>query len=134
MKSLIIEDEFTSRVILTNVLNRYGDCHVAVNAIEALEAFTTAISQKQPYDLICLDIILPDIDGHLILKRIRNSEKSLGIPADKAVKIIMTTSVGQKNSVLQAIKNNCNAYIVKPVEIEVLLKHLKNFGLIENED
>lgn len=134
MKSLIIEDEFTNRVILQDTLSKFGSSHVAVSGKEAFTAFAIAAKLKQPYDLICLDLKLPDMDGMVILKKIRNLEAAQKITAEKATKIIMVTAIGNKQMVMKAIKNQCNAYMVKPVEIAKLLGHLRNFKLIENKE
>lgn len=63
MKILIAEDDLASRQFLLQVLTGYGDCDVTVDGIEAVEAFTTAHKTKKPYDLICLDIMMPRVDG-----------------------------------------------------------------------
>lgn len=82
MKTLIVEDDFTSRLLLQTFLNPYGESHVAVDGIEAIEAFMLACAEKYPYDLVCLDIMMPRMDGHEVLKRIRGMEESgVSVPA-----------------------------------------------------
>ena len=56
MRSLIVEDEFTSRMQIKYFLDEYGSCDIAVNGLEAIEAYKMAIELQKPYDLICLDI------------------------------------------------------------------------------
>jgi len=131
MKSLIVEDDFTSRIILNDVFAKYGPSHSASNGKEAFEAFSAALLAKDPYHIICLDIVLPDINGSIILKKIRNFEKANSIKNENAVKIIMTTSIGSKDMVLKALKYGCNAYMVKPIQVKNLLEHLQNFKLTE---
>ncbi len=79
MKTLIVEDDFTSRVLLQEVLKRDGTVHIAVNGKEAVDAVRAAMDAGEPYDLICLDIMMPEMDGYEALKEIRAIEESRGI-------------------------------------------------------
>ncbi len=63
MKSLIVEDDFTSRNLMQIYLADMGPCHVAVNGREAVEAVTESLNEQKPYDVICLDIMMPEMDG-----------------------------------------------------------------------
>ena len=78
MRTLIVEDDFTSRILLQTFLSRYGECHIAVNGTEAIEAFRTANAQNRRYDLICMDIIMPEMDGDEALRQIRSIEQASG--------------------------------------------------------
>ena len=118
MKCLIVEDEFTSRKLLQVYLSDYGNCFVAVNGHEAVEAFREALEENEPYDLICLDIMMPEMDGHETLKAIRRIESEHGIAGLDGVKVIMTTALEDSKDVMGAFKSGCEAYLVKPVEKE----------------
>ncbi|MCA1987263.1 MAG: response regulator, partial [Desulfovibrio sp.] len=63
MRVLIVEDDFTSRKLMQTILSPYGDCDVAVNGREAVEAFQNALNSAKPYDLVCMDIMMPEMDG-----------------------------------------------------------------------
>jgi two-component system chemotaxis response regulator CheY len=54
MKTLIVEDDFTSRVLLQELLKSYGPSHIAVNGKEAIDAVRMSLEKEEPYDLICL--------------------------------------------------------------------------------
>jgi two-component system chemotaxis response regulator CheY len=47
MRTLIVEDDFTSRLLLQSFLSEYGECHIAVNGREAVAAFRTAQERAQ---------------------------------------------------------------------------------------
>ncbi len=130
MKVLIAEDDFTGRLTLQKLLAAYGECHIAVNGLEAMEAFGNALKEGQPYDLICLDIMMPELDGHKVLQRIRQLEEEKGINSSNGVKIIMTTALDDPVNVVAAFKSLCDAYLVKPVSKAKLLDYLRSFGLI----
>ena len=129
MKTLIVEDDFTNRLLLQRFLSRYGECHVAVNGKEAIEAFRLAKRDGRGYDLICMDILMPEMDGHEAVKEIRASEKEGDIPS-LGVRIIMTTGLNDVANVTQSAQEHCDAYLLKPIDTARLLHDLKSFGLV----
>lgn len=130
MKSLIVEDDFTSRLILQKLLEPYSECHIAVNGEEALTAFVSAQQENTPYDLICLDIMMPGIDGQNLLIKLRQIERDAKIPLGHGAKIVMTTALGDKDNVLEAFRGNCDAYLVKPFDRAKFLDIIRNLRFI----
>lgn len=131
MKTLIVEDDFTSRVFLLQVLVPYGQTHVAVNGKEAIDAFSDAIDNGEPYDLICLDIMMPEMDGQTVLKEMRDIEADMGILTGDGVKIIMTTALKDIRSITSAFREFCDAYLVKPFDKAKFIAQLHDLKLIE---
>ncbi|TCL56535.1 two-component system chemotaxis response regulator CheY [Kineothrix alysoides] len=130
MKILLAEDDFASRKFMYKYLSRYGDCDITVNGIEALEAFQMGLAEGDPYQLICLDVMMPEMDGYQALYEIRKIEMEKGIKEDKAVKIIMTTALNEEKNVKKAFDLNCTAYSGKPIDTEKFALLLKKIGLI----
>ena len=93
MRTLIVEDDFTSRLLLQTLLSPYGDCHIAVNGREAVAAFRASQESGEHYDLICMDIMMPEMDGQAAIRAIRSIEEAGGTLSSSGVKIIMTTAV-----------------------------------------
>ena len=129
MKYLLVEDDFVARKLLQRYLSDYGTCDIAVNGIEAIDAFNDALKKGKPYDLICLDIMMPKMDGHQALKAIREIEEAHDIGGLDGVKIIMTTALGDSKNVMGAFREGCEAYLIKPIEKQNLLEEIKKFGL-----
>ena len=129
MKTLIVEDDFTSRVLLQEFLKAYGPVHIAVNGREAVEAVRNSMSSGQPYELICLDIMMPEMDGYEALREIRALEDARSVAATSTAKIFMTTALGSSKNVIQAFNQSCDAYLLKPIEKTKLLDRLLEFGL-----
>jgi len=131
MRTLIVEDDFTSRLLLQEHLKSYGPSHVAVNGQEAVEAVRLALEANEPYDLICLDIMMPKLDGHGALKQIRALEEDKGIWSSNGAKAVMTTALSDMKNVNTAFGSLCDAYLVKPIDKAKLLEALSQLTLIK---
>ena len=131
MKCLIVEDDFISRRVMKELLASHFECDIAVNGEEAVTSFRMAHEAKRPYDLICLDIMMPGVDGNEALKRIRQIEKDLGIPPQIEVKVIMTTAMDDPKTVIESYyRGGATSYLVKPISKQKLMGELRGFGLI----
>jgi two-component system chemotaxis response regulator CheY len=126
-----VEDDFTSRLLLQTFLSRYGDCHVAVNGREAVDAFRSALDAGQAYDLICMDIMMPEMDGREAVRQVRALEAARGILSTYGTKIVMTTAVDDIKEVIQCFKELCDAYLMKPVNLASLLAQMKSYHLVQ---
>lgn len=133
MRALVVEDDLTSRTLLHNMLKPYGTIDVAVNGREAVEMFGRALREQDTYDLACVDIMMPEMDGHATLKAFREMEGEYNLDEADAVRVIMTTSLADLENVRQAIEKRCDSYLVKPIQKDRLLQELQNFQLIDPE-
>ena len=133
MRILIAEDDFASRKFMMRFLQKYGECDVTVDGMEAVDAFLMALEAGEGYDLVCLDIMMPELDGYQALKAIRDIEKEKGIPTEKQSKIIMTTALNEGRNVTKAFELGCVAYAGKPIDQEKFESVLKKLGLLEEE-
>lgn len=131
MRILIAEDDFASRKFMMRFLSKYGECDVTVDGNEAVEAFRMALKSGEGYDLVCMDIMMPVVDGFQALNQIREIEKEYQIPEEKSVKIIMTTALSEGKNVTKAFKLGCTAYAGKPIDREKFENELRKLDLIE---
>ena len=130
MRTLVVEDDFTSRLFLQELLSQYGECHIAVNGKEAVDAFRAAKAARRSYNLICMDVMMPEMDGQTALQEIRAIEKADDVLPNYAATIVMTTALDDSKSVMQAYEAQCDAYILKPIDTAKLLDYLKLLRLI----
>ena len=130
MKILLAEDDFVTRKFMVNFLSKYGECDVTVDGMEAVDAFMMALEDGEPYDLVCLDIMMPVMDGYQALVGIRNLEKERGISEDNAVKVIMTTALNEERNVNMAFELGCTVYSGKPIDQERFEQVLTKLELI----
>ncbi len=130
MKILLAEDDFVTRKYMVNFLSKYGECDVTVDGMEAVDAFMMALEDDEPYELICLDIMMPVMDGYQALKAIRDLEKERNIPEGKAAKVIMTTALNEERNVKMAFELGCTIYSGKPVNQDKFEQALKKLNLV----
>ena len=131
MKTLILEDDYAGRLILQRMVSEYGEVKVAVNGTEALKLFMAAHDEGAPFEVIFLDLMVPQVSGQAVLREIRSFEQQRGVAKDQTARILMTTALNDKESVLQAIKNGCDAYLVKPLQPGQVTDYLRKFGKIK---
>ena len=130
-RALIIEDDPTSRLLLQEYLKSYGQVDVAANGREAVDNVSAALAAEKPYSLICLDIMMPGLDGHETLREIRALEAEQGIWATYRARVVMTTSLlSDEKNTGAAYRSLCDAYLAKPLDKAKLFGILRQLNLI----
>ena len=123
MRILIAEDDFASRKFMLKFLSKFGECDITVDGMEAVDAYLMALDADTPYDLVCLDIMMPALDGYQALKAIRDIEQER--------KIIMTTALNEGANVNKAFDLGCVAYAGKPIDQVKFESVLRKLELID---
>ena len=129
MRILIADDSSSDQNILLSMLKRFGECSLASSGQEAITMFSQALEAKTPFDLICLDIKLPDIAGHEVLTRIRAKEKIDVVAKIAPAKIVMISGLSDVKSILNATTLGCDGYVTKPIDKERLMGELNKLGI-----
>ncbi len=134
LKILIVEDEFISRTLLKEMLTPFGDCDVVMDGLEALDVL--AESYKLPgnnYDLVCLDIMMPKMSGHEVLREMRRIESERGLFGADTAKVFMVSALDDAKNIMEAlVEGRCQAYLTKPISRARLEENLRQLKLIEN--
>ena len=130
MRILIAEDDRLSRAYLEAFMKEYGQCDTAADGMETLDLYLEALKNGTPYDLLCLDIMMPKVDGLMVLRLIRELEKQRKFSEEQQAKIIMMTAIADIEHVDQAFELGCDAYASKPIEIDQVQEVLEDLGLI----
>ena len=125
MKFLIVDDDSVCRKLLHTILTPHGECDLAADGAEAIDAVRLALAEGRPYDLICLDVMMPVTDGHEALKAIRRMESQCGIHGSDGARIIMTTALADSKHCIQAFLQGCESYMTKPIQAEKLLEQVR---------
>lgn len=128
MKILIAEDDRVSRAFFQKFMSAYGTCDIAVDGMEALDLYMDAVKAKTPYELLCLDIMMPRVDGLKVLKVVRAMEEQHQLPR---ARIIMMTALADVEYVDEAFALGCDAYASKPVDTAKVEQVMQNLGLLQ---
>ena len=136
LKFLVVEDEFISRTLLMEMLSPHGNCQTVINGKDAVEKIIPTLREPEKrFDLVCLDIMMPEMDGHQVLREVRHQERKMGLGAADTTKIMMVTALDDAQNMMEAlVVGKCQAYITKPVSMNMLEDHLRHLHLINNNE
>lgn len=133
LRVLLVEDDDAHAEIIRRSLRAQGERHEVVRVSDGQEAldylFPGGQRAERRSDVVLLDLRLPKVDGHEVLRRIRSAQLY-----DDAVVVVLTTSSAGED-VSAAYENRANSYLVKPVGFEAftsLLDSLASYWLACN--
>lgn len=133
MRILVVEDDYSSQQLLKRYLQDQGETDIADDGERAVALFREALESHRPYDLICLDIMLPSLDGQGVLQQVRSLEQSAGIWGLAGCKIIMLTALRDVENVMKAFRSQCEVYLPKPISKDRLFREIHSLGLPLNQ-
>ena len=132
---LIVDDDPAGLRLMSRFLTSYGQCDLTDRGEEAIAMFRQALETGQGYDLVCLDIMMPGLDGHAVLQSLRQLESERGILGSSGVKVLMLSATSDTKHCVRAFEEGCEAYIAKPLtrhrlltEVQSLLGELRPIG------
>lgn len=131
---LIVEDEYISSVVATKMLSHFGRCESVRDGKEAIIAFTLALEEGKSFDLVFLDIQLPDVDGQRLLQLFKKIEEERHLRFPDASKSVMLTNSNNSQTILSSFKEGCEAYLVKPLDKGKLNHTLAKLGFFQTKD
>ncbi len=129
MRILVVDDELVSRKKMIKIVSDFGQTEGVKNGKAAISAVKTALEDWKLYNLITLDISMPDISGTEVLSAIREMEDERGLEAEEKAKILMVTSHSDIETV-KACVGKCDGYVIKPFNKEVMVEKLKKVELL----
>ena len=134
LKTLIIDDHSASIALLVSLLVDHCTCLSATTGQEGIELFAEAHKSGEPFDVVLLDILMPDLDGIETLKRIRkielaDREVQLFGKREGLTRIIMQTSSDNPQDFMDSyLKGRCNGFIQKLYSKEEIVEKVLGKG------
>jgi len=118
-KVILVVDDISINISLIKALLRKVSCEVlsATSGEQALQ-----IAEEQQPDLILLDIMMPDMDGHKVLSHLQSNPKT------KDIKVVMQSAVADAFSMQKAQEMGAAGYLTKPIQSDSLLKVIESLG------
>lgn len=111
-KILIVEDEKAIQMILKTYLENAGyDVELANDGLEGISKF-----QRGTYDLVLLDVMIPKIDGYVVLEMIRNESNT---------PVMMLTALEKDQDQMKAFDLQADDYIIKPFKMGIVLRRIE---------
>ena len=128
MRSLVVDDEQMSRMMLAMFLETHGSCVQAPSGKEALELYGEAFDAGDTFDLVCLDIGMPGMSGIETLRRIREIEHAQGV--ESKCRVFMMTASNFYEDLDAAFANGmCDEYLLKPFNGDDMTQLLTRYAL-----
>jgi two-component system chemotaxis response regulator CheY len=134
IRILVLEDDPVSGKLITNYLEPYGDCDLVTDGKSAVEFFQKAIQTDDRYQLIFVDIMVPEIQGHDVVRMIREMEQNENIPFEKRAKVIITSSLSDAENIIESFKAAGDSYLIKPIRKTKLINEIKSLGLLKGSE
>ncbi len=126
---LVVDDDPSIVSLLQGHLKDYGQCTTASNGSSAVSAFRGLLDQDKCFDLVCLDIKMPGMDGLEALNKIRELEKSYGVSFRQHSRVLMVTALDTPQDKLKAFKDACDGYLTKPFDKGQVERAVETVGI-----
>ncbi|NTV29797.1 MAG: response regulator [Candidatus Omnitrophica bacterium] len=124
LRILVVDDNMANRQFLVELLSEKAQCECASGGRAAVQAYQASITEKEPFDLILLDIAMPEVDGLEVLGAIRETEKKAGVTLGEGLPIIMATA--HEQPFMKAFNSGCDDYVLKPIDPDELFRKIDN--------
>jgi two-component system chemotaxis response regulator CheY len=127
---LIADDSSSARALLESMLSPYGHCDFALDGREAVARFQAALDQGRPYDIIFMDIHMPDMDGLKAARKIKDIQSRF--QGQSRTKVVMLSQIRDKETMLKSqLQIGVEMYLTKPLEKGTLQETLVNLELLD---
>ena len=132
-KILVVDDDPSILRVVEHHLKDYGELTLVGSGQQAVSTYRSMMDRGEHFDLVCMDIMMPDLDGRQAVAQIRNIETSKGVRERRRSKIIMISALDTPQDKLKSFRESCDAYVTKPIDKNQLLEVVDSFDLIAAE-
>lgn len=129
MKSLVIDDQVTARMLLKCLLEDLGPVAEGTSATSGISTYRAALRSDKPFDLVCVDLGLPDRNGLEVVREIRAAEAAQGMMPGDGAKVLVITASDDPLHEDAARGQRVDAFLKKPLSYDVLKDALQRAGV-----
>ncbi|MCR5702061.1 MAG: response regulator [Lachnospiraceae bacterium] len=126
MRVLVADDDFVNRRFMEKLFSEYGEVTAVDNGMSAVDEAVKALEDKQPFGLICLDIMMTRLDGYKTLEAIREAESKYKAAA--RARVIMISALDEVALDSIQVCSDYDAYVCKPIAVDKFSKLMDKFG------
>ncbi len=113
-KILVVDDDFLNRLVLSTNMQEQGyEVDIAENGVQAFELLS-----KDAFDVVLLDLIMPEMDGFQVLERMKSD------PSLREIPVIVISALDEMESILRCIEMGATDYLPKPFDAGLLRARL----------
>ncbi len=116
MRIMVIDDVFMNILRLREAAKDFCEVEGFQDARAGLEALRSACQASTPYDVLFLDIVMPEMSGFEVLEAV--VQMGAHLPPERRTKVVMVTARNQEEVVRQAIRGGAAGYVIKPFRDE----------------
>lgn len=132
-RALIVDDSRYQRYLIIQALDGLFTPEEAADGRQAVTLYTAALESGTPYDLVVMDILMPELNGHDALASIRRLEIEHGLAEEARVPAVMLSSLDDPGNMMRAqFESGAQAYVTKPFTAATLIEALTSLGLLDN--
>ncbi len=132
-RALIVDDSRYQRHLIIQALDGRFTTEEAADGRQAVVLFQAAWEAGRPFDLIVMDILMPELSGHDALAGIRRLEEAAGASLQRRTPAVMLSSLDDPANMLRAqFESGAQAYVTKPFTPQTLLEALASLSLADN--
>ena len=130
---LIADDSRSMRQVLEHYLKDHGQVDSTINGAEAVEAFRRSLEGERRYDLVLLDVMMPEMDGLEAARHITAMQADL--PEDQRARLMVLSCLDDMEHITEAhYEAGVEVYLTKPFDLTNLLEAMANLGLLEQPE
>ncbi|MEI6206999.1 MAG: response regulator [Desulfuromonadales bacterium] len=119
LKALIVDDSELSRLMTGTIIGKVFSYDEAENGLEGISMHHKAVESGMPYDIIFMDVVMPEMDGKEAVRKIRDYEATIGIENKPIIMISASEMLGD-------IEGLVNGLLRKPSSRALLNELLQN--------
>jgi len=125
MKFLLVDDDARLQLLLKKYLDPYGISVSALNGAEAIRLFREAIAADAAFDVVFMDINMPDMGGPQVVDELRIIERTHGVDESSGFKLVMISAYAETMAVCKTVfHGSADAYIAKPFKKKAFIEEL----------